>query len=387
MSGHRILVYLLCTIFLSVLLIFSFMSKDLLGFYIFFELSLIPLFFLVLGWGYQPERLQAAFYLFIYTLVGSLPFLGVLFYIFKTRSLCWAQINLIFFNFGPLFEALGIVSLAAIIIKLPLFGVHLWLPKAHVEAPVSGSIFLAAVILKLGFYGVYRLAFIFGGVLAMQTNIWVILLVWGAVVRGFVASRQSDIKALVAYSSIRHIGVIMGGLLIISCLSVKGAFVIVLAHAFCSSALFFLVNFLYERFSSRQVLAVRGHSRLFYGIRFWWFLFLIINFSAPPFLSLAGELLVMFGVTLTDIYVMAHLIVVRFIVAFFSVFLYRAISHGKISRHWSSHQSTDLFLAVLAAHSFPIVVIVLKTEVLWFYSLSLIKILQCGCIDTCHGGG
>lgn len=159
-----------------------------------------------------------------------------------------------------------IVILIRIIIKLPLFGLHLWLPKAHVEAPVSGSMVLAAVMLKFGVYGVYRFFSFFFVVLIFQSATLISFLVLGALLARLVARRQSDLKSLVAYSSIGHIGILMRGVVLGGVSSLKGSFIILLSHGFCSSALFFLVNFFFERSFTRQVISLSGEMRLYYGV-------------------------------------------------------------------------------------------------------------------------
>jgi len=138
-----------------------------------------------------------------------------------------------------------------------------------VEAPVSGSIILAAVLLKLRAYGFYRAVFILDSLFKMNYYYLLVLLLYGSFLRRVVAIRQSDLKSLIAYSSISHMGVILGGVLCLSSMSNKGAFVIILGHGFCSSALFFLVNFQYERSYSRQLLSLSGQIRFFLNVAFW----------------------------------------------------------------------------------------------------------------------
>jgi len=124
-------------------------------------------------------------------------------------------------------------------IKLPIYGVHLWLPKAHVEAPVAGSIILAAILLKLSRYGFYRVLFLFSFILKKTFLLVSLFLIFGALISGGIAITQRDIKSLIAYSSISHIGIIIGGGILITNISLKGIFLILLGHGFCSSALFF----------------------------------------------------------------------------------------------------------------------------------------------------
>jgi len=316
------LVALFFTLFLS------FRIKNLLGFYIFFELSLIPLLFIIVGWGYQSERIQAAFYLFIYTVVGSLPLL--VFLVFLKENIEWRVRSF------KLLEGGGVLSIYLFIficlrffIKLPTYGFHLWLPKAHVEAPVAGSIILAAILLKIRMFGFFRFAFLIKSRVLLFSNRLIVWLFWGAFWSSCVSLIQTDIKSLVAYSSIRHMGVIIGGFFRHIRVAVKGTFIIMLAHGFCSSAIFFITNILYEQNQRRQLLLLRGQRRLFIILGCWWFFFLIINFSAPPFISLFGELLIIVQTTFVNFLLVTVVLITSIVVASFCVYVFRVISHGQ----------------------------------------------------------
>jgi NADH-ubiquinone oxidoreductase chain 4 len=351
---------------LSGFLILAFMSKDLLGFYVFFEISLIPLIAILVGWGYQVERVQALFYLFVYTIIGSFPLLFIFLYFFLENSLVWVR----FFTQakgGWRFSQRYIMFFLCFrfFIKLPAFGLHLWLPKAHVEAPGVGSIVLAALLLKIRVYGIFRSLFILSCRLRTKRFL-VVFLLWGSCVRAIVALRQRDIKSLVAYSSVSHMGGIMAGILFFKRIALKGAFIVILAHGFCSSALFFLAAIHFEISGTRQILLVRGQIVFFLGAVCWWFLFLSANFSAPPFLSLFGEIFLFIQFCLCDLVVLFLFMLGGIFVARFCFFLFSSLVHGKVSFHKRFQVEKDSAHLVLIVHLIPLLFFVLNLDILRF---------------------
>nr|YP_009667297.1 NADH dehydrogenase subunit 4 [Phryganopsyche latipennis]APQ47898.1 NADH dehydrogenase subunit 4 [Phryganopsyche latipennis] len=202
--------FMLSILFMLLMLVCTSKLMNLLIFYLFSEGSLIPILFLIMGWGYQPERIQAGLYLLFYTLFVSLPMLLGIFYMdFKYFSLMIYLMKFVSLNYSVMY----LVLMLSFLVKIPMFFVHLWLPKAHVEAPVSGSMILAGIMLKLGGYGIMRVLIFMENLNMKFNSILISISLLGALYVSLMCFFQIDLKSLIAYSSVVHMGLMLGGLL------------------------------------------------------------------------------------------------------------------------------------------------------------------------------
>jgi len=310
---------------LLVRLVITFTTINIIIFYFFFEWSLIPIFFIIIGWGYQPERLKARLALFFYTLFASLPLL-----ISIILTVNWSdtiKIRIIFrikvSNF------LWLIRVLAFLVKFPIYLVHLWLPKAHVEAPVAGSIILAGVLLKLGGYGILRLVSI-TSINNLISQILSLSLIGGGILR-ILCVVQRDIKVVIAYSSVVHIALVIAGVLSLTKWGFEGTMIIILAHGICSSGIFAGANLIYERSHSRSFFFNQGllNNRSIFSI--FWFILIVANFGGPFTYNLLGEVILILNLSFISINRLLVILALSFFSAAYSLILYSSTNQGQLS--------------------------------------------------------
>nr|YP_009253499.1 NADH dehydrogenase subunit 4 [Ginglymostoma cirratum]ANC49741.1 NADH dehydrogenase subunit 4 [Ginglymostoma cirratum] len=360
--------YITLLISLQLSLILAFSATEMIMFYIMFETTLIPTLIIITRWGNQTERLNAGIYFLFYTLIGSLPLLIAL----LTLQNNLGTLSMMTMQFSQPSNSLlwtdkfwWMACVMAFLIKMPLYGVHLWLPKAHVEAPIAGSMVLAAILLKLGGYGMMRIIVMLNPLTKEMAYPFMILAIWGIIMTSSICLRQTDLKSLIAYSSVSHMGLVAGAILIQTPWSFAGAITLMIAHGLISSALFCLANTNYERIHSRTLLLARGIQIALPLMTTWWFLTNLANLALPPTPNLMGELLIIsslfnwsnWTILLTGLGVL--------ITASYSLYMFLMTQRGPTQNHISSinpsHTREHLLLIL---HLIPMLLLILKPELI-----------------------
>nr|QTJ29939.1 NADH dehydrogenase subunit 4 [Graphium mullah chungianus] len=358
--------FLLNIIILLIMLYLTFSVMNLFMFYLFFEGSLIPTLLLIMGWGYQPERIQAGLYLLFYTLFASLPMLMGIFFIFYEYNY---MIMYYFKFFSMNFYLLYLSMILAFLVKMPMYFVHLWLPKAHVEAPVSGSMILAGIMLKLGGYGLLRVMILFQKIGMKLNFIWIIISLVGGFYISLNCLCQVDMKSLIAYSSVAHMSLVICGIMSMNYWGFMGSYIMMIGHGLCSSGMFCLANINYERLQSRSLYINKGLMNFMPSMSLWWFLLMSSNMAAPPSLNLMGEMSLINSLISWSWLTMIMLILISFFSAAYSLYLYSFTQHGYYNMGlYSFYGGVSREYLMLMLHWLPLNILVLKIDymMIWF---------------------
>nr|YP_009308970.1 NADH dehydrogenase subunit 4 [Scutiger ningshanensis]AOS86706.1 NADH dehydrogenase subunit 4 [Scutiger ningshanensis] len=361
--------YISMLISLQCSLILAFSATELIMFYIMFETTLIPTLFLITRWGNQTERLNAGQYFLFYTLVGSMPLLVAL--LFLQESMGTLSIPLFNLVLGPqgiswASKMLWLACMLAFLVKMPLFGAHLWLPKAHVEAPIAGSMILAAILLKLGGYGMMRMLLCLDPAMKSLPYPFIALSLWGVIMTSSICLRQTDLKSMIAYSSVSHMGLVIAAILIQTPWSFTGAILLMVAHGLTSSALFCLANTNYERTHSRMLLFTRGFQTMLPLMGAWWLISNLANMALPPSPNLMGEITIMTSLFNWSYWTIIATGLGTLLTACYSLYMFISTQRGTVPNFTLSIPSTHTreHLALML-HLFPLALLILKPELIW----------------------
>nr|ABR12408.1 NADH dehydrogenase subunit 4 [Myzostoma seymourcollegiorum] len=355
-KNNNWVMFMLMNMIMLLALYLCFSSKNLSMFYFFFEMTLIPITFMIMIWGYQPERLNASIFMLMYTVIASLP-LSINIVMMKNNNM---NISFMYFfnqimvnsNFNTM---INLFMFIALLVKLPMFFMHMWLPKAHLEAPVFGSMILAAILLKLGGFGMMRMMLILP-----MSNMFLylcIISIWGAMIISLICCRMTDIKMLIAYSSVAHMGMLIMALFLNTPISLMAAFFMMIAHAFTSSALFFVANSMYTTSNSRMF--ILNKSMLMYNpsLTKWWFIIILMSMATPPSINLISEMLLVSSLIKYTVFIMLPLGFMLMLSVVYSMIMYVNTTHGQ-----SLNMMNSLFFlypidyTIVLMHLIPVII-------------------------------
>jgi NADH-quinone oxidoreductase subunit M len=351
---ERVNQYMGAFLILSGLMIGVFAAVDGLLFYTFFEATLIPMYIIIGVWG-GPKRIYASFKFFLYTLLGSLLMLVAIIYLYIQSNasfdiLAWHKLPL---SMGAQ-TALFFAFLAAFAVKVPMFPVHTWLPDVHVEAPTGGSAVLAAIMLKLGAYGFLRFSL---PIAPDASHHWAWLIITLSLIAvvyiGLVAMVQTDMKKLVAYSSIAHMGFCTLGFFIFNSLGMQGAIIQMISHGFVSAAMFLCIGVLYDRVHSRDIAAYGGVVNTMPWFATFAVLFAMANCGLPGTAGFVGEWMVILATTGFNFWVAALSATALIFGAAYTLWMVKRVyfgpvTKGSVSRLQDINSREFFMLAVLA---------------------------------------
>nr|YP_009918531.1 NADH dehydrogenase subunit 4 [Delichon urbicum]QLX47453.1 NADH dehydrogenase subunit 4 [Delichon urbicum]QLX47644.1 NADH dehydrogenase subunit 4 [Delichon urbicum]QLX47795.1 NADH dehydrogenase subunit 4 [Delichon urbicum]QNH68867.1 NADH dehydrogenase subunit 4 [Delichon urbicum]UFP91276.1 NADH dehydrogenase subunit 4 [Delichon urbicum] len=361
-------IFIMTVITVQPFILLAFSASELMLFYIAFEATLIPTLILITRWGNQPERLNAGIYLLFYTLASSLPLLIAILHLHNQMgTLYFPMLKLSHPTISTSWTgtASSLALLVAFMVKAPLYGLHLWLPKAHVEAPIAGSMLLAALLLKLGGYGIMRMTLFMD---LSSNNLhypFITLALWGALMTSAICLRQIDLKSLIAYSSVSHMGLVIAATMIQTQWAYSGAMILMISHGLTSSMLFCLANTNYERTHSRILLLTRGLQPLLPLMATWWLLANLTNMALPPTTNLMAELTIMIALfnwsSLTIILTGTAIL----LTASYTLYMLIMTQRGTLPSHITSIQNSSTREHLLMAlHMIPMILLILKPDLI-----------------------
>lgn len=327
--------YLILFLLLEFFLIGVFSVLDLLLFYILFESVLIPMYLIIGIWGSRARKIKAAYFFFLYTLLGSvLMLLTVLYIYFQIGTTDYETLLTVILTFKEQ-KWLWLGFFASFATKIPMVPVHIWLPEAHVEAPTAGSVVLAGILLKLGVYGFIRFSFpLFSKACFFFAPLVYAISAIGIIYTSLTAIRQTDFKRIIAYTSVAHMNLVMLGLFSFNSIGIEGALVQSLSHGFVASALFVIIGIVYDRYHTRTVKYYGGLAHTMPLYVFIFLIFTMANIGLPGTSSFVGEFLILTGSYLVNTLITVIGATGMVLGGCYSLWLFNRICYGNLKNQY-----------------------------------------------------
>nr|YP_010471423.1 NADH dehydrogenase subunit 4 [Tetragonula pagdeni]UVG40758.1 NADH dehydrogenase subunit 4 [Tetragonula pagdeni] len=350
---------LIINMLLMILMYFVFYSMNMIFFYFSFESSLLLIFYMIMKWGYGEFRFSSSFYLMFYTMIFSLPLIYLLFSMinhFNTMNFYLLEM----LNIKEISNFKFIYIIFSFLVKVPMYMIHGWLLKAHVEASFFNSMILASVMLKLGGYGLMRMMFFMKYMFYKFCNYFIVINLFGMLLLSMMCLYQMDIKLVIAISSIVHMGIMLTGIFLMTKMSMYGSFYMMISHGFTSSGLFYFVNLIYTQTNSRLLFINKGMVSMIPSVMMFWSLMCFCNVGSPFSMNLISEIIIMMSLVCWFKHMMLFIMIYGMFSFIYSVYLFVLIFHGKNTVKFKMFNCKMMNYLSLINHLIPINLIFLN---------------------------